>query len=332
MTGMLHLDIALQLGSHTLTAKADVPLAGITALEGPSGSGKTSLLRSIAGLEKQARGTIRFGDQVWQSDKQFLSARKRRIGFVFQDARLFKHLDVTANLTYGHQRSAAAPEVLQRVIQALDLAPLMRRQVSRLSGGEIQRVALGRALAMDPQLLLLDEPMSGLDQLRKDEILPYIARAVKATGCPAIYVSHARRETALLADQIMYMKNGQLSGPVRCHTTMKAVAQGGDGALFVDGVKTRLLAATKAAKEQSIRINTDSAILSLDDPGQSSALICLPVEIASITAQGPDNCQLVLVGQGWDIQLIKPASHCVAMGLKAGQKIWLNVIDAHVVQ
>lgn len=326
---MLHLDISQQFGSHNLCAKVDVPLQGITALQGPSGSGKTLLLRIISGLEKQPGASIRFGDTVWQSQNKFVPPQARRIGYVFQDTRLFGHLDVAGNLGFGHRRAGAAPEILQVVTEALDLGPLLTRQIYGLSGGEKQRVALGRALAMQPQLLLLDEPLTGLDQARKSEILPYITAAVQATGCPAIYVSHERRETAILADRIMQMRGGKLSAPVECETTVLAVL-GAGGALFVDGQKTGLVAAQNGARTHKIRINTDSVILSRDNPGQSSALLSLPVEITSLTRENAGDFDLVLAGQGWQIRLSKPAAVCLTMQLQAGQRIWLNVTQAQV--
>ncbi len=329
---MLHLDISQQFGSHNLCAKIDVPLQGITALQGPSGSGKTLLLRIIAGLEKQAGASIRFGDTVWQNQNRFVPPQARRIGYVFQDTRLFGHLDVAGNLAFGHRRAGAGPEILQIVTEALDLGPMLTRQIGGLSGGEKQRVALGRALAMEPQLLLLDEPLTGLDQARKAEILPYISAAVQAAGSPAIYVSHERRETAFLADRIMQMQGGKLSAPAKCETTVPAVA-GAGGALFVDGQKTGLVAGQSRGPNHKIRINTDSVILSRDNPGQSSALLRLPVEITDLRrggAAGAGGFDLVLAGQGWQIRLSRPAALCLAMQLQAGQKIWLNVTEAQV--
>ena len=326
MSGHLHLDISLALGDHNLTAKADVPLNGITALEGPSGSGKTSLLRSISGLEKAANGLIMFGDTVWQSGREFMPAQKRRIGFVFQDTRLFNHLDVAANLAYGHDRCGAGAEVLERVIDALDLGPLLGRYADGLSGGEKQRVALGRALAMDPQLLLLDEPLTGLDQSRKDEILPYISKAVRSMDCPVIYISHDAREAAFLADHILRMQDGVLTGPTVCETTLRSVAQG--GVLFVDGHQTQLAVTGQVGAKYDIRINTSSVVLSRENPGPSNALISVPVEVREIS----DATDLLLAGNDWQIWLSQPNSQTKAMGLQTGQKIWLNVTDAQVIQ
>ena len=332
MNNWLHLDIALGFDSYSLTAKADIPMEGITALEGVSGSGKTTLLRSIAGLERRATGNIRFGAVEWLSDGVFVSPQKRGIGYVFQDTRLFKHLDVGQNLAYGHKRAGAGAEVLDRVIGALDLSGLLKRRVGGLSGGEKQRVAIGRALALDPKLLLLDEPMSGLDQARKDEILPYIARAVKAMGCPAIYVSHSRRETAMLADHIMQINAGDVSGPVRCENVLHCHAQPSriDGrlVLFVADRETRMSACGPQGGQCDVRINEASILLTAGDPGASTALMTLPARLVSIKATGKAQYRLELEGAGWRISITKPKAECDPAKLKQGQSLWLSIMDA----
>ncbi len=326
----LHLDISLALGGYALTARTDIALTGITALEGPSGSGKTTLLRSIAGLEKRATGVIRFGKTDWLSDTQFTAPQNRRIGYVFQDTRLFKHLDVGQNLAYGHQRAKAAPEVLERVIDALDLSAMLTRRIGGLSGGEQQRVAIGRALAMDPQLLLMDEPMSGLDRARKDEILPYIARAVQAMGCPAIYVSHERRETSMLADHIMRITDGQVTGPVECETTLHCVVRAVEGrlALYIGDHETRMPTCGKLGSRCDVRINEAGVVLSEQNPGATTALISLPATLVSIAPDGPGMCRLVLEGTDWRIAISKPQADCERMKLQVGQGLWASIPDA----
>lgn len=331
MTDTLHLDISLGFEGYSLRAKADVPMSGITALQGISGSGKTTLLRAIAGLETGARGEIRFGAVPWVSDKVFVSPQARRIGYVFQDARLFKHLDVAQNLAYGHKRAGAAPEVLERVITALDLGGLLKRRIAGLSGGEKQRVAIGRALALDPQLLLLDEPMSGLDQARKNEILPYIWRAVQAMGCPAIYVSHEQRETMMLADHVMQITDGTLNGVRKSENLMRATAKpaaGGGEVLYIGGRETRMPASGPSGTSYEVRINETSALLTSHDPGASTALMTLPATIVSIEAIGTSQYRLVLEGEGWRMAITKPISACDPAHLAQGQSIWLSVGDA----
>lgn len=331
MSDVLHLDLTLTLGLHSLIAKADVPLTGITALEGPSGSGKTTLLRVIAGLEPRAKGVIRFGAVDWQSDKIFLPPQNRRIGFVFQDTRLFKHLDVRQNLAYGHQRSGADREVLERVISALELSDMLTRRVGGLSGGEKQRVAIGRALAMDPKVLLMDEPMSGLDLIRKEEILPYIATAVQALGCPAIYVSHERRETSMIADHIMLIADGYLSTPVQCETILQGVVQeidaGGRLALCVGGQETRLPVNGGVGTRYEVRINENSVVISGQDPGVHTARLGLAARLVSITPDRRDTCRLIIEGEGWRISISKRIAECDAVGLRVGQPVWLIASD-----
>jgi len=255
----------------------------------------------------------------------------RRIGYVFQDTRLFRHLDVAQNLAYGHKRAGAAPAVLERVIKALDLSGLLTRRIGALSGGEAQRVAIGRALAMDPQLLLMDEPMSGLDQARKDEILPYIARAVQATGCPAIYVSHERRETAMLADHIMRVVDGHLTGPIRCETTVSGVVREmGDGqqVLFVGDQPSRIPPQGAAGARCDVRINEAGVVLCKQNPGASTALISLPATVASISEDQPDIYRLVLEGSGGRIVIYRTAAECEALQLQAKDPVWINAADA----
>lgn len=328
MSDRLHLDITLTLGDYALTAKGDIPLTGITALEGASGSGKTTLLRSIAGLEPGAKGMIRFGDVVWQGDGVFLPPQARRIGYVFQDARLFKHMDVGQNLAYGHKRAGAAPEVLERVIAALELSDMLTRRIGALSGGEKQRVAIGRALAMDPQLLLMDEPMTGLDRARRDEILPYIARAVQAAGRPAIYVSHERRETSMLAEQIMQLVDGQLQPPVACETTLPYVIQ--EAVLWIGGQQTRLPVSDAMAATGRLRFNEASVVLSRQNPGVSTAPVCLQGTLIEMQSDGHSHNRLVMQGQGWRIAVSKPAAECCLAGLQAGQALWVTISEVSV--
>jgi len=216
----LALDVTLTLGALSLDADLDTPLAGVSALFGPSGSGKTTLLRVIAGLERGARGVVRFDEETWQDSARgiFVPPHARRVGMVFQDARLFAHLSVEANLRYGFRRTPAAERKLLpgEVIEVLGLEPLLSRRVVHLSGGERQRVAMGRALLANPRLLLMDEPLASLDEARKQQILPYIERLVERFRLPVIYVSHAIDEVLRLAGQVAFMAHGRIAahGPL----------------------------------------------------------------------------------------------------------------------
>lgn len=209
----LELDVALVRGGFRLAVEAELSLSGITALFGPSGSGKTTLLRIIAGLEHAARGTVSLDDDTWQDGTRFVPAHRRRVGYVFQDGRLFAHLDVAGNLAFGARHGSARGAIRRDdVIAALALEPLLARRPASLSGGEAQRVAIARALLGDPRLLLMDEPVNALDVARKREIFAYIEGIPAQFGVPIIYVTHSVDEVARLADTVMLLANGEPAG------------------------------------------------------------------------------------------------------------------------
>ncbi len=195
-----------------------LPGQGVTALFGHSGSGKTTLLRCIAGLER-AEGVLQLGDAVWQDERTFVPVHKRPLAYVFQEASLFDHLSVRQNLQYGQKRVAQQERKvsLEQAIELLGIGHLLERMPARLSGGEKQRVSIARALAVSPQLLLMDEPLSALDFARKQEILPYLERLHDELDIPLIYVSHAPDEVARLADHLVAMEDGRVTaqGPIQ---------------------------------------------------------------------------------------------------------------------
>ncbi|HEY4560290.1 MAG TPA: ATP-binding cassette domain-containing protein [Lysobacter sp.] len=179
--------------------------ARVLALVGASGSGKTSLLHAIAGLLRPVRGHIEIaGQRLFDAERRVdVPTHRRRIGYVFQDGRLFPHLNVRGNLLYAAPGDASAARAqLDHVVDLLALGPLMSRRTVGLSGGEIQRIALGRALLSSPRLLLLDEPLSMLDPDRRDELLPYLQRVRDEHALPMIYVSHAADEVARIAQDV----------------------------------------------------------------------------------------------------------------------------------
>ena len=193
----------------TLNVDLDLPGRGVTALFGRSGCGKTTLLRCIAGLERGAGKLAVHGEQ-WQDTNTFVPTHRRPLGYVFQDARLFAHLDVARNLDYGMRRVTGADfSRFDPVVELLGLGPLLERLPEHLSGGEQQRVAIARALLTAPRLLLMDEPLASLDLARKQEILPYLERLRDELEIPVIYVSHAAEEVARLADHIVVLENGR---------------------------------------------------------------------------------------------------------------------------
>jgi molybdate transport system ATP-binding protein len=210
---MLAVDVEKTLGDFSLAAQFEVK-GGATALFGPSGSGKTTIVNMIAGLVTPARGRILLdGDVLFDSAARIdVPPHRRRIGYVFQEGRLFPHLDVWNNLDYGRWMCGLAvePEETQRTIALLDIGHLLDRRPRNLSGGERQRVAIGRALLMRPRLLLLDEPLASLDAARKREILPYLVRLREESGVPMVYVSHFAAEVRRIATTVVRIDGGRV--------------------------------------------------------------------------------------------------------------------------
>lgn len=207
MSADLVLDLAHRRGDFTLEVNASIPPAGVTGIFGPSGAGKTTLLRLIAGFERPDRGRVGFDGEDWTG----LAPSRRPVGTVFQSPRLFPHLSVRGNLDYAAKRAATGGPAFVSVVEALGLEPLLDRRIQTLSGGETQRVALGRALLTAPRLLLLDEPLAALDADRKAAILPYLRTALTRFAIPALYVSHSIDEMARLADRIMVLREGRVA-------------------------------------------------------------------------------------------------------------------------
>jgi len=208
----LSLQVALERPGFTLDASVDLPLAGITALFGPSGSGKTTLLRIIAGLERGARGRVSFDGETWQGNGAYVPTHRRRVGYVFQDGRLFPHLSVEQNLRFGLERANTKTSIgLAATVAALDLGELLARRPPSLSGGEQQRVAIARALLASPRLLLMDEPLSSLDRARKREIVPHIEALPERFGVPVLYVTHNVDEVVRLANRVVLLAAGRVA-------------------------------------------------------------------------------------------------------------------------
>jgi molybdate transport system ATP-binding protein len=188
---------------------------GVTVLFGPSGSGKTTLVNAVAGLLRPDRGRIAAGDWVLVDTevRRFLPPHRRRLGYVFQEGRLFPHLTVRQNLAYGRWFAPreARTESFDRVVELLGIGHLLNRRPGALSGGEKQRVAIGRALLAAPKLILADEPLAALDEARKAEILPYFERLRDEVSVPILYVSHSSAEVARLATTVVALQQGRIA-------------------------------------------------------------------------------------------------------------------------
>lgn len=208
---MIEVTVKATRGNFTLNATLS-STGGVTALFGPSGAGKSTVIAMIAGLIRPATGRIVLNGRVLFDSAQGINVppHRRRIGVVFQEDRLFPHLSVKQNLLYGRWFSKDRGVNLDEVIALLNLEPLLNREPSHLSGGEKQRVSLGRALLSSPDLLLMDEPLSNLDPLRRLEILPYLERLRDHKNIPMVYVSHTVEEVVRLADQVVVLDRGAI--------------------------------------------------------------------------------------------------------------------------
>ena len=223
------------LGAFRADLDFAAPGRGLTAVVGPSGCGKTTLLRAVAGLAR-LEGEVRLGGEVWQGAGRFVPTHRRPVGMVFQDANLLQHLSVKGNLAYAKARAGRGGVAWDEVVGMLGLEPLLSRAPARLSGGERQRVAIGRALLTQPRLLLLDEPLSGLDPTSKGEIMPYLETLHRTLSIPVVYVTHDAREVERLADHVVTMAAGRItaSGPRN---------------LLTEEAKTRLARLTPAERD-----------------------------------------------------------------------------------
>ncbi|MDD1609293.1 MAG: molybdenum ABC transporter ATP-binding protein [Methylococcaceae bacterium] len=214
MTDSIIAQFKLNYGAFSLDVDLRLPSSGITVLFGHSGSGKTTLLRCIAGLQHAPQGLLTINGKIWQNsdNKLFLPTHKRSLGYVFQEANLFAHLTVLDNLCYGLKRIGqnAKTAKFDQVIELLGIAHLLERMPERLSGGERQRVAIARALVLNPEILLMDEPLASLDSQRKQEILPFLTRLHSELNIPVLYVTHSQQEVAQLADYLVLLADGKV--------------------------------------------------------------------------------------------------------------------------
>ncbi len=217
MAPVLDVRLRQRLGEFLLDVGFEAP-AGVTALLGRSGSGKTSIVQAIAGLSHPDTGRVAVAGSVLLDTALGLSIprHRRRMGYVFQEGRLFPHLTVRGNLAFGGWFAPRGTRAdFHRVVEMLGIGDLLDRRPSLLSGGEKQRVAIGRALLSAPRLLLMDEPLAALDAARKAEILPYLERLRDETRLPILYVSHSVAEIARLANTVVAIEAGRIlcAGP-----------------------------------------------------------------------------------------------------------------------
>lgn len=321
----LRVDVTAAAGDFDLQA-AFATSGRVTALFGHSGAGKTTLVNLIAGLTRPNRGIIAIDNDVLVDVAKgvFVPPHRRRVGYVFQEARLFPHMSVRGNLTYG-RRFSRHPDRwadFDTIVELLGIGPLLERRPSSLSGGEKQRVAIGRALVASPQLLLMDEPFASLDEARKSELLPYIERLRDAMKLPIVYVSHAIDEVARLADTLVILHHGSVvaSGPVNSilgqsdlypfigwHEasvvlTLKVSPSGPDPDLTIldhpAGRLTVPLLDKPAGSDVRLRIRARDVALAVGEPGRLSIRNRLTATVTAIDAAHPPMVEVALDAGG----------------------------------
>lgn len=345
----LELDCRQDYPDFSLEVNTSLSLNGITGIFGPSGCGKTTLLRIIAGLEPGATGRVVFNEDTWQDDRRdiFIPSHRRRAGYVFQDARLFPHLTAAANLRYAARRrtgTIAWPDV----VDALDLQPILERRVTTLSGGEQQRIAIGRALLAQPRLLMMDEPLSALDQLRKRDILPYLQKLPAAFHIPILYVTHSVEEIRTLAASVLLMSRGAVAGICRVEELLATDAapalhhQGEDVANIsatvtghdTTGMQTILDMAGQeirigglhgtAGESMQLSIPTRNILVSVTPPGKISVDNILTARVTEITpGHFPLKGQVHLDLAGQPITVPLSGQALERLGPREGQQVHL---------
>lgn len=339
----------LQWSGFALDVDLDLPGVGVTALFGASGSGKTTLLRCIAGLERVPGGRLLVQGECWQDDRHWLPTHCRPLGFVFQEASLFPHLNVLGNLTYGLKRSSGKTAGLDMAIDLLDIRNLLGRKPDRLSGGERQRVAIARALAPCPRILLMDEPLAALDLARKREILPYLERLHDELAIPILYVSHAPDEVARLADHLVVLERGRVlaSGPlqvtlqrldlpIRLGEDAGVVLEGVIGALdepwhlarvdFPGGALWTRDTGLTSGRRIRVRVLARDVSLTVEAPGSSSIQNQLRGAVDTVVDDDHPAVALVRVRVGESCLLARVTRRAAhALGLAPGLPVWVQV-------
>jgi molybdate transport system ATP-binding protein len=334
-----------RLGAFSLDVALDLPGAGITGLFGPSGCGKSTVLRCLAGLLRLQDGYLRVNGEVWQDGARFLPPHRRRVGFVFQDSRLFAHLSVRENLRFGLRRAEAGRISEVEVVERLGLAPLLARYPAGLSGGERQRVAMGRALLAQPALMLLDEPLAALDRAAAHQILPLLRDVAALAAVPVLYVTHDIVELERIAGRMVLMrKEGRIeaAGALTDMLTDLSLpfARQRDAAMVLEltagaydeiygltscaGAGLSLTVAGQVGRPGDVvrfRIRASDVSLARTRPADSSILNILPARVLEVeTTEGPYVNLVLGVGDA-------PVRLLCAITRKSWDTLWLKPGD-----
>ncbi len=324
---VLRAHIALNRQDHFhLQVVAEIPLQGVTAIYGPSGCGKTSLLYCLAGLlECKAGSKIRFGDRVWQQDDTHLPVHERRIGFVFQDGRLFPHLNVAGNLAYAEKRRRGTGPSRDEVCDWLQLQKLLERGVAELSQGQQQRVAIARALLSAPDILFLDEPLANLDLNSRTHILRHLERVSRELSIPIIYVSHDMEEVARLADWLIVMEEGRLiaQGPTLelCSRLELALAHEEQAAAIVHA---RLIRQDRVYGLSELELEGQPLfVTAVNAPQGANIRLRLPARDVSLCLEAPSNTSILNIFKARVTDIENSKASRVLVRLQTGKQFLL---------
>lgn len=337
-------------GAFRLQLDLQVPADGVTGVFGPSGAGKTSLLRAVAGLDRHAGGYLAIRGEVWQDATRFVPVHHRGVGFVFQEASLFPHLDVRGNLDYARARAAPAAEdkAYEQAVELLEIGPLLDRDTLTLSGGEQQRVAVARALLSRPRLLLMDEPLAALDQRRRQDILRRLEALQNTLSIPVIYVSHALDEVVRLADHLVVMEAGRItaSGPSQevLSRLDGPVAHAEDAEVVLPAVVTahdeewqltridlpagRLLlprCPVAAGRTVRVRVAARDVSLTLQPQSGTSILNILPAIVDALVEDRPGQVLVRLLAGGQPLLARVTLKSARQLGLEPGLRLYAQV-------
>ncbi len=330
-----------------LQADLCIPAKDVTAIFGPSGCGKTTLLRSIAGLDHHLDGYLKFRDTKWQDKDYFVPPHQRPLGYVFQEANLFSHLDVRGNLNYGLSRTKQSERkiTLEQAIELLSIDHLLDRKPVHLSGGERQRVAIARTLAVSPQLLLMDEPLTALDQASKQEILGYLESLHKELDIPVIYVSHSADEVARLADHLVLMEAGNIkaTGAIGDMLTRLdlPIAHGDDAEALIEAAVTKhdneydltyldfaggRFTVTRSdlsvGDKARLRVAARDVSLTLEHQSDTSILNIFPATVEEINNEGPSQVTVKLSVAGVPMLSRITRKSAAVLELQPGKQVY----------
>lgn len=330
---MIDVAVRRQQGSFGVDMAFATDGVGITALFGRSGSGKTSVVNMVAGLARPDEGHIEIaGRLLFHSRKGIdLPPERRRCGYVFQDARLFPHMSVRANLCFGMRRAPATERYVDfdQVVALLGLEHLLDRRPGRLSGGEKQRVAIGRALLASPRILLMDEPVASLDATRKAEVLPFIARLPQAFNIPILYVSHSMDEILRLCDTLVLIDHGRAAAVGTVEELTSRIELRPLTGRYVAGAVLRAVVAAHDARHGLTHLAFPGGTLKvgrLDLPEGSAVRVRLHARDIALALESPKNVSVQNVFAATIAAITPTDGHLVHVALDvAGSRLWAQV-------